>query len=494
MGRYICKRLLLLPLTLFAIVFATFIIINLAPGEPVYMMQRGESGGASREAKAGFQSPEDRYTQFRNFFGLNLPIVFNDWSTTTKKGLMHRLEYIQQKELSAKEYSKMRIELVDRARFCLDTFFSIAKDPQVSFETRRLALWFFIRGATRFSNSGPNLTIDEEKENQEIAKDNLFLGQFRSYIPKNKEELQDELLLIGAWYEKTQDAFKKPQEGFAYWKIAILDTRFSAYLKRVATLDFGVLRHDPNTTVISEVTRRLKYSLTLSVLPLIATFFFCQLFGLFMAINAQSILDRFLDLLFLILWATPVFVVGPFLIEKIALNQEYPFTNAAFPIRGFSSPESMYQNFTSWERFLDIARHITLPLLTVFYGSMAVQTRLSRAVFLDCMQQEYVQTARAKGVHPFSVYTQHIGRNAAIPIVTAIAGSLSVILGGSVIIETIFDIHGFGKFFYEAIINRDYNVMMFSTLVGSFLGLVGYVLADISYMVLDPRVRLADNV
>ena len=88
------------------------------------------------------------------------------------------------------------------------------------------------------------------------------------------------------------------------------------------------------------------------------------------------------------------------------------------------------------------------------------------------------------------LYLKHVGRNAAIPILTAVAASLGVILGGSVIIESIFGIHGFGKFFYDAIVERDYNVMMFSTIAGSFLALLGYLVADITYMCLDPRVTL----
>jgi peptide/nickel transport system permease protein len=223
---------------------------------------------------------------------------------------------------------------------------------------------------------------------------------------------------------------------------------------------------------------------------MVITFILCQVFGLLMARYSGSFFDRFVQLLFLMLWATPVFVVGPFLIEKVALHHNYPGTDIPCPRRGFSSIDSQYLQMTSWERVCDIVRHITLPFLTVFYGSMAVQTRLSRAVFLDCLHQDYVRTAIAKGVTSFSLYVVHVGRNAAIAIVTAVAGSLGVILGGSVIVETIFDIHGFGKFFYDAILNRDYNVMMFSTLVGSFLGLLGYLVADLSYMILDPRVEL----
>jgi len=259
---------------------------------------------------------------------------------------------------------------------------------------------------------------------------------------------------------------------------------------RVCTLDFGVLRADTNRTVISEVISRMKYSLTLALIPMLVTFFLCQLFGLFMAVRKDSVADVGLNALFLLFYAAPVFVVAPFLIEKVALHHDYPFTNLPFPIRGFSSEDSIYSSLTSLERVGDIFRHITLPLITVFYGSLAMQSRLSRAIFLDTLSYDYVRTARSKGVSKFVLYFKHVGRNASIPILTSIAGSLGVILGGSVIIETIFEIHGFGKFFYDAIINRDYNVMMFSAISGAFLALLGYLVADIAYMWLDPRVSL----
>ncbi len=106
------------------------------------------------------------------------------------------------------------------------------------------------------------------------------------------------------------------------------------------------------------------------------------------------------------------------------------------------------------------------------------------------LKQDFVRTARAKGLPRSIVLYKHVGRNAAITIVTSLAGSLGVVLGGSLVVETLFEINGFGKFFYDAIINRDYNVIMFSTLAGSFLTLIGYLVADIAYMLLDPRVSL----
>jgi len=241
---------------------------------------------------------------------------------------------------------------------------------------------------------------------------------------------------------------------------------------------------------MSEVISRMKYSLTLAVVPMVITFFLCQIFGCLMAIWKDSSFDVSMNLIFLLFYATPVFVVGPFLIESVALHHDYPFTDLPFPIRGFSSDDSIYNNLTTWGRFWDVVRHITLPLITILYGSLAVQSRLSRAVFLDTLHQDYVRTAISKGVRPLALYLFHVGRNAAIPIITSIAGSLGLILGGAVIVETIFEIHGFGKFFYDAIVERDYNVMMFSALAGSFLALAGYLVADITYMCLDPRVTL----
>jgi peptide/nickel transport system permease protein len=124
------------------------------------------------------------------------------------------------------------------------------------------------------------------------------------------------------------------------------------------------------------------------------------------------------------------------------------------------------------------------------YGSLAVSSRLSRTAILEVQRQDFVRTARAKGVAPFTIMYKHVGRNAAITIVTSLAGSLGVLLGGSLIVETMFEINGFGKFFYDAILNRDYNVIMFSAIAGSFLTLIGYLVADLTYTLLDPRVTL----
>ena len=235
---------------------------------------------------------------------------------------------------------------------------------------------------------------------------------------------------------------------------------------------------------------RFKYSLTLALLPMLVTFFFSQLLGFAMAYNQNRWQDFSLNAIALILYAIPIFVVAPFLIENVALNRAFPFTDIPIPISGFTSPEDIYSEMNSRQRLFDVIRHIFLPLVAIMYGTLAASSRLSRTAILEVLRHDYVRTARAKGVPQSTILIKHVGRNAAITIVTSIAGSLGIVLGGSLIVETLFEINGFGKFFYDAVINRDYNVIMFSALAGSFLTLAGYLVADIAYTLLDPRVTL----
>jgi peptide/nickel transport system permease protein len=261
-------------------------------------------------------------------------------------------------------------------------------------------------------------------------------------------------------------------------------------MSRVLKLDFGTMRNDPNKTVISEVVKRFKYSLTLAIIPMFITFFLSLFFGFIMAYKRAKWPDLSLNVIFLILYAVPVFVVAPFLIENVALHRNFPFTNTPIPISGFTSPERIYADQTTLQRIFDVLQHIALPLVAIMYGTLASEARIARTAVLEVLHQDYVRTAKAKGVPEGTILLKHVGRNASITIVTSLASSLGIILGGSLIVETLFGINGFGKFFYEAVLNRDYNVIMFSALAGSFLTLIGYLVADIAYTVLDPRITL----
>jgi peptide/nickel transport system permease protein len=495
---YIMRRLMLLPLTLFAIILVNFVIVNLAPGDPVTLTEVSQEGLAVRkDDRASVFGSDERYLHFREHYGLTLPILFNRWPFMSREAVLAQLTtLVDQKPsatnpnaLSVSEYNALRTSFGDGSRFMMPHLIAIVTTPSEPFEIRRMAMRFFVRGGSRQAYLGPNLTPEQKAFNKKIALDTSLLTTFLLQPQDTSEVINHKIQLAQEWYLENRTFYYFEPSLREKIKLFFFETRFWRYMSRVLTLDFGTLRNDHNKTVISEVTKRFKYSLTLAIIPMILTFFLCQFFAFIMALKQQRWPDHLLNVIFLLLYAVPVFVVVPFLIE-IAIHRHFPFTNIPIPLSGFTSPDAIYNAKTSLQRLFDVIQHLILPMIAVMYGSLAAQTRLSRTAILEVLRQDYVRTAWAKGATLSQIMIKHVGRNAAVTIVTSLASSLGIVLGGSLIVETLFEINGFGKFFYDAVVNRDYNVIMFSTLAGSFLSLIGYLLADIAYTWLDPRVTL----
>ena len=499
MFHYLARRLLLLPVTLFFILMINFIVINLAPGDPITVSEVSPEGMATRSSdRAVAFGADERYLQFRERYGLTLPILFNTWPWTSQQEIDTDLIILTTKrwkptdldEMPVKEYDALRVNFGDQSRYVMSKLLNVIKDHATPLKIRSMASRFFVRGGTQQAYLGANLTEEQAAANQKISVDNNLLKGCVISVGDSPNEIKRKFTQMSQWYDENCHYYRFEPTGLQTVEIFFFETRFFRYMSRVLTLDFGTIRNDDDKTVVSEVTRRFKYSLTLSILPMLITLVLCQLFGFIMAYRQNRWQDHFLSVFFLVLYALPVFVVAPFLIEKIAINHQFPFTDIPFPISGFTSPDDIYNKENSYQRLFDIFIHIFLPVIAVMYGSLAAQTRLSRTAVLEVLKQDYVRTAKAKGLSPSKILFKHVGRNASITIVTSIAGSLGVVLGGSLIVETLFEIHGFGKFFYDAIINRDYNVIMFSSFAGSFLSLAGYLMADIAYTILDPRLSL----
>lgn len=498
MFNYVIRRLILLPITLFFIVLVNFVIVNLAPGDPVTVTEISPEGGAMRRQDRSIAFGRDEiYLQFREFYGLTLPVLFNNWPWLSSSYVNKTLWQIVNRrvspdapEMEFKTYDDLRILFGDQSRFVMPYLLEIIQNPKNDFAIRQMAVRFFSRGGSHQAYVGPTLTAKQKEANKKFSQDNIELASFLLTASDTPEQISEKVNGLSKWYAANAQAYHFAPTPSQKLTMFFFETRFFKYMSRVLELNFGSLRNDPNKTVISEVTKRFKYSLTLALLPMIFTFFACLFFGMVMALYQDRFPDLSLNVFFLILYAIPVFVVAPFLIENIALNHNFPFTDTPIPISGFTSSDTVYDQETSAQRIADVIRHIFLPLVAIVYGTMAVQSRLSRTAILEVLRQDYVRTAKAKGLPFIDILVKHVGRNASITLVTSIAGSLGIVLGGSLIVETLFEINGFGKFFYDAILNRDFNVIMFSALAGSFLTLLGYLTADIAYTVLDPRVTL----
>lgn len=495
---YLIRRLLLLPLTLFGIILVNFVIINFAPGDPSTLTEISSAGGATRrEDRSLTLGLDDRYLQFREHFGLTLPVLLNSWPQTSDTWIraslwslsFRRASPEEKEEMPLSSYDALKIKMGDRARFVMPKLLHLVEDdPDLAIQ--QIASRQFARGGIRQSLVEASLTPSERQYNREVARSN---EELRSLILTSEDTPATIALkksAMRAWYEAHRLSDQLDPTFLQRVGIFFFDTRFFRYMSRVLTLDFGSIRNDSSKTVLREVICRFKYSLTLALFPMCLTFFLSLFFGFVMAFWKERWPDYALNILFLILYSIPVYVAAPFLIEWVAQGNHFPWTNIPIPLNGFTSPDRIYMRETSWQRLGDIVQHLVLPLTAILYGSLAVQARLARTSILEVLHQDYIRTARAKGVSPIRIAFKHVGRNAAITLVTSIAGSLGIVLGGSLIVETLFEIPGFGKFFYDAILNWDYNVIMFSALAGSFLTLIGYLLADIAYTLLDPRITL----
>jgi peptide/nickel transport system permease protein len=150
-----------------------------------------------------------------------------------------------------------------------------------------------------------------------------------------------------------------------------------------------------------------------------------------------------------------------------------------------------YPHLSLWGKFLDRLRHLFLPVMVGAFGGLAGFSRYMRSTMLEVIRQDYIRTARAKGLSERSVIYKHALRNALLPVVTILGLSVPGLIGGGVIFETIFAIPGMGQLFYGSVMARDYPVIMGILVIGAVLTLLGNLLADISYALVDPRIRLS---
>lgn len=227
---------------------------------------------------------------------------------------------------------------------------------------------------------------------------------------------------------------------------------------------------------------RIGPTLLLSVSSLLLTYLLAIPLGLSSSARAGKADERATSIVLYMLYSFPSFVAALFLQLYFAVKLGW------LPLQDMVSRE--YDTFSTAGKVWDIAKHSILPITCYTYGSLAYYSRFIRANMQEVLRQDYIRTARAKGLDEQTVIVKHAFRNTLIPLVTLIGLTLPGLLSGSVIIEQIFNWPGMGKFFFESIRTRDYQVIMGLTLIFSVLTLLGQLLADVLYAVVDPRVRL----
>ena len=269
---------------------------------------------------------------------------------------------------------------------------------------------------------------------------------------------------------KKQYGFDKP-----------IHVRYWIWLKGLTRLDFGesFTYEEP---VIDVIVSKFPVSLQFGVISLILSYLVCIPLGIAKARYNGTPFDYSSSFIIMALYAVPGFMLGILLVVFFSSGQFLEI----FPMGELFSDD--YEDFSSWGKIWDRIVHFVLPLISYMVGNFTVLTMLQKNSLMDEIKKDYVRTARAKGLSEKIVLMKHALRNSLIPVVTGIGQFLMIFFSGSLLIEQVFNLDGMGLLGFQSVLERDYNVLMGLLFIQSFLMLVGNLISDIVYVLVDPRI------
>lgn len=264
-----------------------------------------------------------------------------------------------------------------------------------------------------------------------------------------------------------------------------LHVQYADWLLRLLHFDFGNSMSADSRPVLTKIMERLPLTVGMNVTAMVLTLLIAIPVGIISACRRNSLLDRSVTVLVFLGFAMPSFWLALLLMLLFGIELQW------LPISGLTSMH--YEQLSLWGKFCDLAKHLALPILIYTVGGLAGMSRYMRACMLEVLQQDYILTARAKGLGEKAIIWRHALRNALLPVITLLGLSVPGLIGGSVIIESIFALPGLGQLFYAAVMARDYTMIMGNLVLGAVLTLFGNLLADICYGLADPRIRSAKD-
>ena len=278
----------------------------------------------------------------------------------------------------------------------------------------------------------------------------------------------------------TNDAIEQMRKDYGFDKPVLV--RYAQWLWNILRLDLGTsyIYGDPVWNIIQS---RLPVSLYFGFIGFFMTYLVCIPLGVMKAIKHKQIFDTITSIFVFVGYATPGFALGIVLLVLFGGGSFWD----VFPLGGFVSDN--FSTLSFFAKVWDLIHHTILPVICYMISSFATLTILMKNSLLENLNQDYILTAFSKGLTSRAVVYKHALRNSLIPLATGFGHFLSVILAGSFLIEKVFNIDGIGLLGYTSIIDRDYPVVLGILVISSLLGLIGNILSDICYVLIDPRIE-----
>ncbi len=467
MLKYILKRVLLFIPTLFVISLLTFFLSTNVPGDPVEQMLNSNSETGS-SAKA--QVAEKAYISKRHQLGLDLPtFYFSISNQAIPKDL-----YAIPKKFQRENLTKLIDKYGNWSQ--IDAYYKSIKDLEI--KTGNVA--------NDSSNADAIILVKADIQQLFVESDektiNIALKDIQSKIDSasSLKNLSAPLTTTEGLYSevvKKSTTYKKLIPAIHFYG---LNNQYHQWITKFMKGDFGISYQDeqPVKTVIWDAIR---WTVLLSIISIFLTYLIAIPLGITSAANKGGMKDQTISTSLFILYSLPSFWVATLLIMFLGGGD---FLNV-FP--SFGVPQAT-AGMSFWHKFTIYVWHLTLPIICYTYGGLAFISRQMRGAMVNSLSQDYVRTARAKGLDEEKVLWKHAIKNSLLPIITLFANVFPLAISGAVALELIFSIPGMGKTAYEALVARNYPVVYTIVMFSAILTLVGYLVADILYAVVDPRI------
>ncbi len=445
MRSYFLRRLLLIPPTLVGITLLVFTITRFVPGGPLDRMLQEAARGADQGGKRASSSQaqgglsEEQLEELEEQFGLNKPVLaaYGQWL-----GIIPREVRISKGEFSGRG----------------DETIGGGIDPTITAEV-------VLRGDGRL------LRVTRAGETVSSA----VLAESGKGIAGEGWKVR---------YETSadrRDRFKRRNPGnpsvpeYAP-RVVVYQTRFSGLLQ--GDLGRSTVYNDP---VHEMIFSRMPIAVYFGLLTALITYAVCLPLGVLKALKHRTFIDSSTSVLIFLGYSIPGFALGAILLVHLGARMNL------FPLFGLTSPD--FDQLDTVGKIKDLAHHTVLPLLCYIVGSFAMLTMMTKNNLMDNLAADYVRTAVAKGASFRKAVFGHAFRNSMIPIATSLGDLVTIFIGGSMLIETVFDIQGFGLLQYQSVIARDVPVIMGTLTIAAFLMLIGHVISDFIVAMVDPRIK-----
>lgn len=469
MLKYIIKRIFIFIPTLFVIALATFYLSVNVPGDPVEQMLNANNDAGS---SAGQKASEEAYIQKRHELGLDLPVFYFSVSNQAMPKNLH--------EIPKKFHRKNLHDFIEK--------YGNWKEINDYYEQVKAFSYKVSDVSSDSMNADLLIQIKDNVQDLFLENDDTLLQhvfqEMKTTIASNPT-LETGLAAPLHITQQKYEAIKLKATPYKKFIPAIhwygTNSQFHKWVTNFFRGDFGISYQDgrPVKTVIWSAVR---WTLILSIISIILTYLIAIPLGIFSAAKKDSLMDQGISTTLFVLYSLPNFWVATLLILFLGGGDFFDI----YPANGVGQLDS---SMSFLQQFWTRTHFLILPVICFTYGGLAFLSRQMRGAMINTLSQDYIRTARAKGLDDETVLWKHSFKNSLIPIITLFANVFPLLISGAVIIEFKFTIPGMGKTAYEALLARDYPVVYTIVMFSAILTLVGYLVADILYAWVDPRIK-----